>query len=74
VKQERELVMFAKNMGSTDRIVRILVGLALLLWFFLDNGGGFWHYAKLIGIVPLVTAIFNTCPLYSVLGMNTKKV
>ena len=27
--------------------------------------------AKLIGIVPLFTGIFSTCPLYSVLGIST---
>ena len=30
-----------------------------------------WHYAKLIGIVPLLTGLFGTCPLYSILGVST---
>lgn len=63
--------MFKTNVGSADRILRILVGAALILWFFLDNGSGFWHWAKLIGVVPLLTGIFSTCPLYSVLGLST---
>ena len=63
--------MFAKNIGSTDRILRILLGAGLLLWFFLDQGTGAWHYAKLIGIVPLLTGLIASWPLYSILGMST---
>jgi hypothetical protein len=63
--------MFKTNVGGIDRVLRIVVGAALLLWFFVDSGGGTWHYAKLIGIVPLATGLFGTCPLYSVLGLST---
>lgn len=63
--------MLQTNIGSLDRIVRVVIGVALLVWFFVDNGSGFWHYAKLIGIVPLLTAAMGTCPLYSILGVNT---
>ena len=48
-----------------------LVGLALILWFFVDQGTGFWHWAKLIGVVPLATGLFSTCPLYALLGLST---
>lgn len=63
--------MFATNEGTLDRLVRIVIGVALLAWFFLDQGQGFWHYAKLIGVVPLLTGIVGSCPLYSVLGVST---
>jgi len=63
--------MFATNVGSVDRILRVVVGAALLIWFFMDQGGGALHYAKLIGIVPILTGIFGTCPLYSILGLST---
>lgn len=59
------------NVGSTDRALRIIVGLALLAWFFMDQGTGFWHWAKLIGIVPLATGLMSSCPLYSILGLST---
>jgi Protein of unknown function (DUF2892) len=59
------------NEGTADRIMRVLVGLALLVWFFVDQGQGFWHYVKLIGIVPLVTGAIGTCPVYSMLGIST---
>ncbi|OYU18485.1 MAG: hypothetical protein CFE34_10350 [Rhodobacteraceae bacterium PARR1] len=63
--------MFTTNEGTVDRALRIIVGLALLVWFFADQGAGFWHYAKLIGILPLVTGVVGTCPLYSILGIST---
>jgi hypothetical protein len=63
--------MFATNVGGIDRILRIAIGAALIVWFFVDRGTGLWHYAKLIGILPLLTGVFQTCPLYSVLGIST---
>lgn len=68
---EGRSVMFTTNEGAFDRILRVAVGLALLAWFFLDQGQGPWHYAKLIGVVPLVTGLLGNCPLYSVLGIST---
>lgn len=55
------------NVGSTDRIIRIVAGLALIAWaaFF---GGPVWAW---IGVVPLATGIFRICPAYSLLGINT---
>lgn len=63
--------MFTTNEGTLDRALRVLVGLALLAWFFLDQGAGFWHYAKLIGVVPLLTGLIGYCPVYSLLGIST---
>lgn len=62
--------MLAKNVGTIDRALRIIVGLALILGFFLNPEGALrWLY--LIGIVPLATGIFGACGLYSLLGINT---
>jgi len=63
--------MFTTNVGGIDRILRVAVGAALLVWFFLDQSTGFWHWAKLIGIVPLATGLLSTCPVYSILGVST---
>ena len=63
--------MLVTNIGSLDRVLRIAAGLALIAWFFLDQGTGFWHWAKLIGIVPLATGLMSSCPMYSVLGLST---
>jgi hypothetical protein len=62
--------MFATNVGSIDRILRIVVGLALLAGFFLNPEASMrWLY--LIGIVPLATGLMSTCPLYSLFGFST---
>jgi hypothetical protein len=57
------------NVGSIDRTVRIVVGLALLSLVFLLNGSGRW--LGLIGVVPLLTASFRFCPLYMVSGISS---
>jgi hypothetical protein len=65
--------MFAKNVGGIDRVIRIVVGLALIAGFFLNSGATYsWLY--LIGIVPLLTGVFSTCALYSLIGVNTCSV
>ncbi len=63
--------MFKTNEGTIDRALRVIVGVGLLVWFFVDKGEGPWHYAKLIGVVPLLTGLFGTCPIYSMLGLST---
>ena len=55
------------NVGTTDRIIRIVAGLALIAWAALFNGP-VWAW---IGVVPLATGIFRICPAYSIFGLNT---
>ena len=71
VRDKGDVIMFTTNEGNFDRALRVVVGTALIAWFFLDQGTGFWHYAKLIGIVPLVTGLVGTCPVYAMLGLST---
>lgn len=63
----------AVNVGTVDRIVRVVVGL-LLIAFALGYiaPGTSWSWVGWIGIVPILTAIFSTCPAYSLLGLSTK--
>lgn len=64
--------MFTANIGTPDRIIRLVVGLALILWFFMDQSGGVWHWLKaIVGVIALGTAALNFCPLYRVLGLST---
>jgi len=62
--------MFKKNEGTVDRVARIVVGL-VLIGLYLANPAGAWNWLGLIGIIPLVTGLLGTCPLYSILGINT---
>lgn len=56
------------NIGSTDRIIRIVAGIAILASFFLLDGNA--RGLALIGIVPLATGLFRWCPAYALLGLN----
>jgi hypothetical protein len=62
-----DLAMFATNVGTVDRGLRIVVGLALLALVFVGPQTP-WG---LIGLVPLATGLARKCPAYSLLGMNT---
>ncbi len=57
------------NLGTADRTIRVIVGLALLSAIFLLDGKERW--LGLIGIVPLLTAMVRICPLYTALGIRT---
>lgn len=61
-----------KNVGSADKIVRIVLGLGLLSLLFLLDAP--MKYLGLIGFVPLLTSMMSWCPLYTLLGVNTCKV
>ncbi len=58
-----------KNVGSGDRLVRVVVGVALLSLIWLLHGNVRW--LGLIGIVPLLTAAMGFCPLYLLFGIRT---
>jgi hypothetical protein len=55
------------NVGGIDRVIRIVVGIALI-GATLAGAIGVWGW---IGIVPLATGIFGMCPAYKLLGLNT---
>jgi len=66
------------NVGSTDRTLRLVVGVVLLALPFLPPLAGFfaawgaWKFAvAAVGLVLIGTAAMRLCPLYSVLGINT---
>lgn len=54
------------NVGKVDRIIRILVGLALIAWVV--TGGPVWAW---IGLVPLATGLLKFCPVYRLLGIDS---
>ncbi|MDH3450704.1 MAG: DUF2892 domain-containing protein [Gammaproteobacteria bacterium] len=61
-----------KNVGSIDRVIRALVGVALLAVYFLGTlQGALGIGALVVGIVMLGTAAIGWCPPYALLGINT---
>ncbi|MCY1297833.1 hypothetical protein D9M68_525630 [compost metagenome] len=55
------------NVGTVDRILRIVIGLALI-GLAATGRIGVWGW---IGVLPLLTGIVRVCPAYSILGMKT---
>jgi hypothetical protein len=54
------------NMGGIDRIVRAVIGVALIAWAVM--GGPVWAW---IGLLPLATAAIGWCPAYVPFGIST---
>ena len=59
------------NVGMADRIIRIVLGLAVLSLIFIVQGGLRW--LGLIGLIPLLTGAIGFCPLYALLHVSTNK-
>lgn len=55
------------NVGTIDRVIRMIVGLALIAWALLFTGP-VWAY---LGVVPLLTGLIRWCPAYSLININT---
>lgn len=55
-----------KNVGSVDKIVRIVLGLAI-------GAAGYYYQSwwGLIGIIPFATALISFCPVYTLLKLST---
>ena len=63
--------MFPKNMGQTDRMMRTVLGVVLLVLAFLQLAGLWAWVAGVAGAVLLATAAMGYCPPYALLGINT---
>jgi hypothetical protein len=56
-----------KNIGTIDRVLRIVGGLALIA-LAATGAVGWWGW---IGVVPLASALLGWCPAYTLLGIKT---
>lgn len=54
------------NIGTIDRIIRIVVGSAIIIWGAMNNS-----LLGAIGLIPLITAAIGWCPLYCPFKINT---
>lgn len=69
-----------KNVGSTDRLIRLIAGVILLIiavpslagMAFVGLGGWAW-LVGLVGVALVATGLLNFCGAYALLGINTCK-
>ncbi len=57
------------NVGSVDRAIRIIAGLALIAFGLLDQSP--WRYVGVAGVVLILTGLVSFCPAYTLLGIRT---
>ena len=60
--------MMKCNVGQTDRLLRIIIGLAILVLGYIYSS--WWG---LIGLIPLLTGLFRWCPAYLPCKISTDK-
>lgn len=56
------------NIGMSDKIIRIIAGFTMIIL-----GVVFDTLWGLLGVIPLITAAVNYCPLYSLFKLNTRR-
>ena len=56
-----------RNVGGVDRILRIVVGAALMILAAAGTVG----WCRRLGVIPLATGLMSFCALYTLLGINT---
>lgn len=63
-----------KNIGSTDKIIRIILAITVVILFYMNVISG--TLALILGafaIILLITSFINFCPLYFPFGISTRK-
>jgi hypothetical protein len=67
--------MMIKNESNTDRMIRVILGLALLAlgWTGIVSGTVGMVF-KYLGFIPLLTGIIGWCPLYALFKFRTNRV
>ncbi len=64
-----------KNMGGVDRIIRLIIAAVIGCLYYNGTIEGTLAYVLLaVAAVFAVTALMSSCPLYSLVGLNTCKV
>lgn len=63
-----------KNMGSTDRVIRVILAIVFALLYFTGTVSGTLGLVLLIlGAIFLLTSVVSFCPLYAPFGISTRK-
>ncbi len=58
-----------RNIGNSDRILRVVAGLILISLVFIGPKT-VWGW---VGLIPLITGLFRWCPAYTLVGVSTCK-
>ncbi|HEY6955276.1 MAG TPA: DUF2892 domain-containing protein [Flavisolibacter sp.] len=62
------------NLGTTDKIIRIIIALVIGVLYFTNNISGlFGTILLIVAIILALTVLINFCPLYFLLGLRTNK-
>jgi hypothetical protein len=63
-----------KNMGSADRVIRVILAIAFALLYFTGTVTGTFGLVLLVlGGIFLLTSLISFCPLYAPFGISTCK-
>jgi uncharacterized membrane protein len=72
VKNNKKLLIMKKNMGSTDKIIRLIIAAIILVLFLTDVITGTVAIVLLVlAAVLVLTSLVSFCPLYVPLGLKT---
>ena len=63
----------ARNLGNTDRFIRILAGTGMFFTGLVKTGGVGCVFS-IIGLILVLTGLTGRCPLCSMLGINTCRI
>ncbi|MCC5915719.1 MAG: DUF2892 domain-containing protein [Cryomorphaceae bacterium] len=64
-----------KNMGTTDKLIRVLIALAIGAAYFLGWISGTLTIVLLaVAVVFILTSAVSFCPLYTIIGVKTCKI
>ncbi|MGE0847345.1 MAG: DUF2892 domain-containing protein [Flavobacteriaceae bacterium] len=59
------------NVGTVDRIARIVLGVALIALALFAPPQIEWKWIGFLGVVPILTAVVGWCPAYTLFGVRT---
>lgn len=62
--------LLPQNIGPTDRVLRVALGLVLLSLVFVGPRSA-WGY---LGLIPLATGLIGSCPFYTAFGLSTRRL
>lgn len=62
------------NVGTADRIVRVIIGVSLIVFGAVGLFPGVWRIIiPVVGLIPLITAALGYCPAYRLVGLSSAR-